>query len=135
MTQVETRSTSILARPAPLPAKIDDWERKNKSSLTLNDHVESVHRTLWDSDEEYRRYLEAVWDSDAVEGSLAIDNVKAAEMIREKALKLDGNPVGTKKLDTIVRSLNVVLRRYENSRKERRETVQGVMVPSPSNGE
>jgi hypothetical protein len=122
-------STSLQRRPSPLPAKIDDWQRKNKSSLTLNDYVEQIHRSLWDDDPSYRAYLEAVWDSDAVEGSLAIDNMMAAMKIRDKAPEFDGNPVGSKKLDTIVRSMNVVLRRYENSRKERRETVQGVQVP------
>jgi hypothetical protein len=131
---VTMATTALKPRPEPLPTKIDDWERKIKSARMLNDYVEDVHRMLWDDSKEYRDFLEAVWDSDAVEGSLAIDNVMAAEMIREKAKEIDGNPVGTKKLDTIVKSLGVILRRYENSRKERRNTVQGVRVPSPENG-
>lgn len=125
---------ALKPRPDPLPTKIDEWERKIKSTRMLNDYVEDVHRMLWDDSKEYRDFLEAVWDSDAIEGSLAIDNVMAAEMIREKAKELDGSPVGNKKLDTIVKSLGVILRRYENSRKERRNTVQGVRVPSPENG-
>ena len=82
------------SRPTPLPAKMDDWERKIKSVRMLNDYVEDVHRALWDGDPKYREFLEAVWDSDAVEGSLAIDNTMAAMMIREKAKDIDGNPVG-----------------------------------------
>jgi hypothetical protein len=130
-----TVSTLVQSRPVPLPTKIDDWERKINSGLTLNDYVEEVHRALWENDPDYRNYLEAVWDSDAVEGSLAIDNTMAAMKIRDKAVTINGNPVGKKKLDTIVKSLGVVLRRYENSRRERRDTVQGVRVPSPSNGD
>jgi hypothetical protein len=115
-------------RPVQLPASIDEWERKIKTERTLNDHIEDLHLMLWNDSEDYRRFLEAVWDSDAVEGSLAIDNVKAAELLREKARTIAGHIVGTKKLDTIVKSLGVVLRRYEFSRKERRHTVEGKIV-------
>jgi hypothetical protein len=125
---------AVQPRPAPLPVKMKDWVRANKSSLTLNDHVEAIHQSLWDTSDEYRAFLEAVWDSDAVEGSLAIDNTMAAMLIREKAAKVDGNPVAHKRLDTIVKSLGVVLRRYQNSRKERRDTVAGTRVESLSNG-
>jgi hypothetical protein len=127
-------SSSLRPRPEPLPTKIDEWERKIKSERTLNDYVEDIHRMLWDNDTEYRNFLEAVWDSDAVEGSLSIDNTMAAMMIRDKAREIDGNPVGKKKLDTIVKSLGVCLRRYENSRRERRNTVKGQRVPNPDNG-
>ena len=124
-------SNKIQARPQPLPAKIDTWVRKIKSTKMLNDYVEDAHRALWDDNPEYRTLLEAVWDSDAVEGSLAIDNTMAARLIREKAATMDGNPVGTKKLDTIVKSMGVILRRYEFSRNERRHTVEGqVIVPT-----
>lgn len=122
------------SRPTPLPAKMDDWERKIKSVRMLNDYVEDVHRALWDGDPKYREFLEAVWDSDAVEGSLAIDNTMAAMMIREKAKDIDGNPVGKKKLDTVVKALGVVLRRYEASRKERRHTIHGERVAADPNG-
>jgi hypothetical protein len=121
---------SIRQRPTPLPVSIEDWERRVKTERTLNDHVEDLHITLWSEDEEYRQYLEAVWDSDAVEGSLSIDNVFAAKKIRDKALTLSGNPVGGKKLDPIVKSLGVVLRRYQKSRRERRHTVDGRIVPN-----
>jgi len=111
---------------------MEEWERKIKSERTLNDHVEDVHVALYDDSSEYRRLLEAVWDSDAVEGSLAIDNTLAAAMLRDKAKGISGNPVGDKKLDTIVKSLTVVLRRYHNSRKERRHTVEGQFIPMPN---
>ena len=123
-------TAAVQARPTPLPARIDEWERKIKNERTLNDHVEDVHIALYDDSPDYRRLLEAVWDSDAVEGSLAIDNTMAAMMIRDKAKDMPGNPVGAKKLDTIVKSLTVVLRRYHNSRKERRHTIEGTILPN-----
>jgi hypothetical protein len=119
-------------KPIPLPSKIDDWARKVKSSRTLNDHVEDIHRALWDTNPDYCRLLEAVWDSDAVEGSLAIDNSLAAMMLRDAAKEVPGNMAAGKKLDTLVKSLNVVLRRYENSRRERRDTVSGQRVLNPN---
>jgi hypothetical protein len=114
-------------KPEPLPAKISEWERAIESGLTLNDHVEQVHVMLYDESPEYRAFLEAVYDEDAVEGSLSADNYKAAELLREKARKI-GNPCGGKKLSPLAKSLNVVLRRYRKSRLERRDTVGGTRV-------
>ena len=37
---------AIRPRPEPLPAKLDDWQRKLKARRTLNDLVEDVHRIL-----------------------------------------------------------------------------------------
>jgi hypothetical protein len=125
--------SALQPRPTPLPTKIEDWDRKIKGGMTLNDHVETVHLMLWDETPEYRAFLEAVWDSDAVEGSLAIDNTMAAMLLRDKAKTIDGNPVGRKNLDTIKKSLGVVLRRYGNDRKERRHTVGGQIVPVQDN--
>jgi hypothetical protein len=123
-------TNQLRPRPEPLPEKTEDWERKIKSGLTLNDHVEVAHLALWNSNDQYRAYHEAVWDSDALEGSISIDATMAAQMLRGYAKeKLAGNPAGEKNLDTIKKSLGVVLRRYGNSRKERRHTVAGQVVP------
>ena len=62
--------------------------RKLKGRRTLNDQVEDVHIALYDSDKGYTDFLYAVYDEQAVEGSLAADNFKAAELIREKAKKM-----------------------------------------------
>jgi len=103
--------------------------RKTKSDRTLNDHVNDVHVILWEN-RDYRAALDAVHDSDAIEGSLSIDNMLAANMIREHARK-NGNPfIKDKKLDTLVKSLNIVLRRYGISRKQRRQMIGGVSVPN-----
>jgi hypothetical protein len=123
---------ALKPRPNPLPARLEDWKRNIKIDRTLNDHVEDVHCALLTSDddgERYRALLDAVYDEDAVEGSLSIDNALAAQMIRNYAT--DQNPkhlLAGKKIATISKSLGVVLRRYNASRAERRNTVGGVVV-------
>ena len=120
-------------RPDPLPARLEDWKRNIKIDRTLNDYVEDAHCALLTSDEDgerYRALLDAVYDEDAVEGSLSVDNALAAQMIRNHAT--DQNPkhlLASKKIATISKSLGVVLRRYNYSRAERRNTVGGTVVP------
>ena len=116
--------------PAKVPEKIEDWQRKVKFERTLNDMVEQIHRRLVDESDEYRAYLYACWDEQAVEGSCAADNIKAAEMIRNNA---NTEEVLKQKLATLAKVLGVVLRRYGASRKERRNTIGGEVVDE--NGE
>jgi hypothetical protein len=136
LTNETTSRNALRPLPAPLPATTEKWleQRTLKAEPTLNDVVEQLHWKLV-NDKLYRSYLEAVWDEDAIEGSLAADNFKAAEMLRLAAKSDNGNIVGTKKLATIVKSMNVVLRRYHNSRKERRNTVGGEVVPNEHDNE
>jgi hypothetical protein len=129
----EKPANQLKPRPANLPAKITEWERFIKQERTLNDLVEDIHRMLWDESEDYRNFLEAVYDEDAVEGSLSADNTMAAMMIRDKA-KTQTSEVGTKKLATISKALNVVMRRYHADRKRRRNTIGGEFVPPDSQG-
>jgi len=117
--------------PAPLPATGEDWDalRDHKISLTLNDKVEVIHNRLRENDK-YARYLYAVYDEQAEEGSLSADNVMAALMIRQAAKKENGEEeVASQKLATINKALGVVLRRYHLSRKERRNTIGGEIIP------
>jgi hypothetical protein len=52
-------------------------------------------------------------------------------MIRDRAKTLDQNhPLGREKLATISKALGVVLRRYHQSRKERRNMIGGQPVPA-----
>jgi hypothetical protein len=132
---MNARNWALEGRPNPLPAKMDEWERKIKITRTLNDYVEDAHKILWDESPEYQNYLEAVWDSEAIEGSLALDNVMAATMLREKAMTIEGSILGKKKLDAIIKSLGIVLRRYQFSRKERRNTIEGQIVPGDNSTE
>ena len=117
--------------PPPLPAKIEDWQRFLKQERTINDYVEDVHRGLIDGERSdlYRSFLSAVYDAQAVEGSLAADNIEAARMIREYARENQVTSLEKEKLAIIAISLGVVLRRYHASRKERRQMVAGEVVP------
>jgi hypothetical protein len=120
--------------PPPLPITVTDWlsKRDMKTERTLNDYIEDVHVKLLGNGETegtlYRAYLYATYDEQAVEGSLSADNVKAAEMIREAALT--DSPIKHEKLATISKALGVVLRRYHESRKERRQRVGDEVVPN-----
>src|SRR6185312_5657337 len=112
------------ARPPALPATTSDLlgQRKFEMKRTLNDHVETIHLKLYEN-EDYQRLL------DAVEGSLAADNLLAAKMIRDFAIADGFDPyVADKKLATIAKALGVVLRRYGVSRKERSRMIDGETV-------
>lgn len=127
-------SNRIVRDPAPpLPEKIEDWVRQIKAERTLNDLVEDVHRILVNESPQYRAYLRAVYDQHAVTGSLAFDNCKACEMIQEKAKEIGSTEVAEEKLAIINMALGVVLRRYEASRKQRRDTVGGERVAPDNN--
>ena len=122
---------SVVKKAIPLPATREDLlARKTMRNMTLNDYVDQIHVALWGNDDypEYQKFLDAVYDEDAVEGSLSIDNAKAAEIIRTYAVNRKINYVAEKKLSPIVKALNVVLRRYHMTRKERAVTVGGEQV-------
>jgi hypothetical protein len=125
-------SRALKPVPPELPVALNDWQRFLKSQRTINDLVEDAHRALIESDQsnKYRAFLFAVYDEQAVEGSLAADNIEAARMIREWAKDSDGNELSHEKLATIAKALGVVLRRYHASRKERRQMVDGEVVPN-----
>src|SRR5262245_16368762 len=121
----------LIQKPAPHPLPITPEEleahRKVFHQPTLNDVVHEYHIKLW-SNPKYRGFLDAVYDEDAVEGSLALDNGEAARMIRDIAITEEDKRLASKKLATIVKALNVVLRRYGISRKERAAEVAGQIV-------
>ena len=128
----DNTSNAVVKQIIPLPITVEEMiaKRTMPDKRTLNDYVDDIHKALWAvSNEEYQKLLDAVYDEDAVEGSLAIDNAKAAEIIRNWALQDDRMPyVATKKLATIVKALNVVLKRYKMTRKERASTIDGRVV-------
>jgi len=118
--------------PAPLPATVEELEagRVFANERTLNDYVEDAVLSLWASSKPFRDYLYAVYDEQAVEGSLAIDNAEAATLIREWAKAKEIEAITREKKATIVKAMNVVLRRFGKSRKERKNTVHGEVVPN-----
>jgi hypothetical protein len=122
--------------PPALPEKIEEWQRFLKAERTLNDLVEDIHRMLVNDEEhgtQYRAYLRAVYDEQAVEGSLSADNTFAAIMIRDKSKTIEGSEVANEKTATISKSLAVVMRRYHASRKQRRDMLEGQIVPNENN--
>jgi hypothetical protein len=118
--KIVTSNSKAIARP--LPATVADLleQRKNKKSYSLNDMIEKHHLSLY-SDEDYQAVLEAVHPEQALEGSLIADDFEAARLIREHARGQGDGYVAKQKLDTIRKSLQIVLRRYGISRKERRD--------------
>ena len=122
---------------APLPATRDELlaRKTMKRGPSLNDDVDRIHVILWDNPD-YQRFLNAVFDSDAVEGSCTADNFEAARMIRSYATEnKDFYYVSKKNLTTLVKSMSVVLRRYHMSRHERAMTVQGETVGNGNHSE
>jgi len=122
--------THLPAPPLPPTRTSLLGQRAVEMRRTLNDQVEDVVLELWDNSQ-FQAYLHAVWDEQAQEGSLSLDNGKAAEMIRDHVRGTNAtSEIATSKLATIVKALGVVMRRYGISRKERRnmvhnETVEG----------
>lgn len=103
--------------------------RQLKARPNLNDAVEEIVYLLWE-DERFAELTDGVDDASCVEGSIAIDNTLAAMMIRDRAAKSDaGAMVAKASLGAIVKSMNIVLRRHNQSRKQRRYTVGGKIVP------
>jgi hypothetical protein len=103
--------------------------RKSENTRTLNDQVEEIHLGLYETDKAYKAFLYAVYDEQAVEGSLSADNTMAAALIREHAQAKGNVEVSKQKLATISKALGVVLRRYGFSRNERRNMLGGEIVP------
>jgi hypothetical protein len=125
-----------VTRPAapPLPATREAFvaQRKVKVKPTLNDRIEELHLALYEN-EDYQKYLEAVWDEQAVEGSLAADNYELAGMLRAEAARRNMAEVKDLKKATIAKALGVVLRRFGEDRPTRRHMVHGESVPHPFN--
>lgn len=138
---METTMTeqAVVRQAVPLPATRDDMlARKTMKIATLNDHVDLIHQALWDNTEKlngrtYQEYLRACWDAQAYEGSLTADHFMASTMIRNYARKNGPEIVENERLAAIGHSLNVVLRRYHISRKERRIMVGDEAVTTTDN--
>jgi len=123
-----------LRAPPPLPTQRKDWTRHLKALPVFNDSVERVHNDLCEN-EDYLKLLTAVHDITAVTGSLSFDNCRAAMMLKARATELEVHDVAEAKEKAIALSLNTVLRRYHQSRKERRNTVGGEIVTSDNHND
>lgn len=124
---LRSSTSSLVHGTKHVPATTEDMlkGKVTKTTMTLNDYVEQAYIALY-SNEEFQKSIDAVWDEDAVEGSLAADNFIASGMIRDWAKTDNNSPyLEGRKLATIAKSLNVVLRRYGLSRKQRRTMLHG----------
>jgi hypothetical protein len=114
-----------------VPANLDDWQRKIKEKQNLNDLVETCIRAIMKTDlaELLSAFLSPLYDEETIEGSLAADNLEAANLVREyaKANKPFADLAGKKKA-TIGKAIRVVMRRYHLGARERRQTVGGEIV-------
>ena len=120
---------------SPFPTRLEEMQsmRKTAPSRSLNDYIDDIHNVLWNKPG-YRESLEAVFNSEAIEGSQDADDFIAATMIRTYAGEMKIAPVKDKKLDTITKSLHVVVNRYGMGRPQRRRLVKGVVVPQNGTG-
>ena len=145
---MEDDKSREVSRPVPRSSVAFLAARKLKAKRTLNDLVEDQHlklvddQTLFNDDgiektlgEKYAEYLDAVYDEQAIEGSIVADNIYAAGMIRDAAKRDSNLELGRQKVATIAKALNVVMRRYGQGRNERRWTVGGEVVSPTNNGE
>lgn len=112
--------------PPPLPATRADLLAgyKLKRKRSINDLVEEIIVKLWDVDDDFMKYVDAIYDSDAVEGSLEEDDTMAAQMIRNVARKDNNSEVSSKNLHTIKLAMRVGLRRFGIARPEREAQAQ-----------
>jgi hypothetical protein len=128
-------TTAPVLRPAPPPLPATRSELlagyKLKRRRNINDLVEEIIVKLWDNDENFMKYVEAIYDSDAVEGSLVEDDTMAALIIRDVARKEKQTEVADKNLHTIKLAMKVGLRRFGVSRPERDEEAQR-LAPTPA---
>ncbi len=115
----------------PLPVTREDLlaHRKVLKIPTLNDSVEVVVLRIWE-DPQYQRLVKAVTNSEAVEGSLSDDDVAAAGYLREFAKANGVDDVGKANTKAIRTAMGVVLRRYGQSREQRRFIVSGETAPA-----
>jgi hypothetical protein len=127
-TGTEGSSVSYRHTP-PLPSTVTDLLalRKSEKLRTLNDDVDDIHLRLWENPK-YREYLWPIWREDTVEGSFIADDIQAASLIREYAKEHDIALASRAKLQSIVRSLHVVCRRFGITRKERQHLVNSEHV-------
>lgn len=127
-----TTATALRPTPPPLPATRSDLLAgyKLKRRRNINDLVEEIIVKLWDNDENFMKYVNAIYDEEAIEGSLAEDDTMAALIIRDVAKKEKQMEVADKNLHTIKLAMKVGLRRFGVSRPERDEEAQRLASPT-----
>jgi hypothetical protein len=125
-----TAEVSTITPPAlPEPGGL---HQNSKRKLSLSDMVQPIFEMLFDTNDEFRNYLEAVENDGAVEKNVKDDTTVAAMMIRNAAP--DGSPVKLATLGQLRMALGSVMRRYGIGRTQRQRAYQAAIeAAKPSN--
>ena len=123
-------NAALLKVPPPLPATRTALlaQYKLKRRRSINDLVEEIVVKLWDNDEKFMKFVDAIYNEQAVEGSLDEDDTMAALIIRDTAQRDKHVEVAKQNIRTIKLAMRVALRRFGVSRPEREEQA---VLPSP----
>lgn len=115
----------------PLPATYEDMlARRTVRPTSFNDRVDEAHKWLYRNSQEYRDLLDPVDNDDASTGHLALEDGKAAELVKAWAAENNRDPeIASKKLYRIVKALRVAWRRYHLSRSERAMMIGDKVYP------
>jgi hypothetical protein len=116
----EMTSTPILRRAPPLPATKQEFEALNrlKRRPTIVDRVQPYVVKLWENSE-FQKLVDAIDPSEAVTGSLLMDDVLAAQMVQQEAQEAGDEFLQNVKLRAIAFGMRRVLWRHHQSRPER----------------
>src|SRR5215510_1501883 len=118
---------SVRPAPPPLPATQQDLlaRRRRRFTPSLIDEAQEVHEALWE-DAEYRKYFNAAYNEQAVEGSLEADDFMATMMVRNKAREMGLLLAANATIHDLTIAMHRVAGRYEGlTRKERRAVING----------
>jgi hypothetical protein len=135
--QEESTMSDALLKVAPaLPETRDDLlaQYKLKRRRSINDLVEEVIVKLWDNDDNFMKYVEAIYDSQAIEGSMDDDDVMAALIIRDTAKRDKHVEVADQNVHTIKLAMRVALRRFDLGRGQRYNLAE-LPAPTPSSSD
>lgn len=127
-------SEALLKVAPPLPETRTDLlaQYKLRRRRSINDLVEEVIVKLWDNDEKFMKYVEAIYDSQAIEGSMDDDDVMAALIIRDTAKRDKHVEVADQNVHTIKLAMRVALRRFDLGRGQRYDLAELPVSTTPS---
>jgi len=87
-------------------------DHRRKGNRLINDRVEEIVARLCVADDEFRKLISAICNSQPVEGSLIADETMAAQMIRNKAMEEGLDELARLKVRAIILAMRVALRRF-----------------------
>lgn len=128
----QSQVEQLRPQPPALPETRTDLmaHYKLKRKRSINDLVEEIVVKIWEN-EEFQKLVSAIYDSDAVHGSMGDDDTMAALMIKGIAEKDQHVEVASKNLHTIKLAMRVALRRFDQGRGNRFDAAE-LPAPTPS---